>query len=200
MKKQQIIVIHGGNAFDKYEDYIEDLKTKEVSLERLLYKDWKKNLPEVLGEQYEIIAPQMPNALNARYLEWKIWFSRLTPLFAKEVILIGHSLGGIFLAKYLSENKYPKKIKAVFLVAAPYNTEKQHPLVGFNLQKDLSKFQKQAGKIYAYHSKDDFVVPFSNLKSYQKALPKMKVKIFKDRIHFNQESFPEIVDDIKKLK
>jgi predicted alpha/beta hydrolase family esterase len=199
MKKQQVVVIHGGNAFDTYEEYLNDLKTKDVSLEKLQYKDWKKNLPEVLGDKYQVILLQMPNASNARYLEWKIWFERFIPLFDKTIILIGHSLGGIFLAKYLSENKYPKKIKATFLVAAPFNTKEKDPLVDFNLPDNFSKMHKQAGKVLAYHSKNDFVVPFSNLKKYQKVLPKLVARVFKDKIHFNQETFPEIVEDIMKL-
>ncbi len=56
----------------------------------------------------------MPNALNAKYLEWKILLGRLAPCFNKEAAFIGHSLGGIFLAGYLAENEFPKKILAFF--------------------------------------------------------------------------------------
>lgn len=103
------------------------------------------------------------------------------------------------MAKYLSENEYPKKIKAVFLVAPPYNTKDIHPLVDFILSTSLNKFSKQAKEIFIYHSKDDQVVPFSNCLDYQKDLPEAYIKVFEDRQHFNQESFPEIVEDIKSL-
>jgi uncharacterized protein len=196
---KQILVIHGGDAFEKYEDYLNYLKQKEASLDRIKFRDWKRNLGDVLGSEYEVLSPQMPNAQNARYLEWKIWFEKLTPLLNDAVILVGHSLGGIFLAKYLSENQYPKKVTATYLVAAPYNTENDHPLVDFIISDNLSNFQNQSGKVFIYHSQDDVVVPFSNLVSYQKALPRAHVRIFQNKQHFNQAEFPEIIKDIKSL-
>jgi predicted alpha/beta hydrolase family esterase len=119
------------------------------------------------------------------------------------LILIGHSLGGIFLAKYLSEENLPKKIKAVFLVAAPYelrgNGESQRNLSEFKLPVSLDKFKEQGGEIFLYHSKDDPVVPFSEVEKYQAALLNAKTVIFEDRGHFNQEQFPEIIEAIKGL-
>jgi predicted alpha/beta hydrolase family esterase len=197
--KKQIIVINGGNAFKKFEEYLDYLKNRPVDLERLRRKDWKSNLNNNLGIEYEVLIPQMPNSQNARYSEWKIWFERVIPLLNEKVIFIGHSLGGIFLAKYLSENNYPKTIEAIFLVAAPYNTQNQYPIVDFVIQENLDNLSKQVGKIFLYQSKDDEVVPYSNVESYKKTLPNAIVKIFEDRKHFNQENFPEIVDDIKKL-
>ncbi len=195
---QQIILIHGGEVFDKYEEYLEHLKNKEVSLEKMNYKDWKRNLAESLGPDFQVIAPTMPNRQNARYLEWKIWFEKLLPLVSDPIILIGHSLGGIFLAKYLSENVCPKKIKAVFLVAASHNT-KLEGIADFILTNDLSGLQNQVEKLVLYHSKDDPVVPYAELLEYQKTLPNAEYKIFDDRQHFNQSEFPEIISEIKSL-
>ena len=102
--KQQIIVIHGGTTFDTYKNYLSFLKNREIKLDRLKSnRDWKDNLQEKLGENFEVLSPRMPNGTNARYKEWKIWFERIIPFFGKNIILLGHSLGGIFLAKYLSE-------------------------------------------------------------------------------------------------
>lgn len=197
--KKQILIVHGGNAFEKYEDYISYLKNKEVSIDKLNFKDWKRSLGEVLGNEYQVLNPQMPNSQNARYSEWKIWFERLIPILDDTVVFIGHSLGGIFLAKYLSENNYPKKIKAIFLIAAPFNTKDEHQLVDFVLSNDLSSFLKQSGNIFLYQSKDDEVVPYSNVLNYQKFIPDAKVRIFENRKHFNQAELFEIVSDIKSL-
>jgi uncharacterized protein len=198
--KQQIVVIHGGDAFENYEDYLDSLRTKEITLERIRSVGWKKNLGKELGEKFDVLTPSMPNKQNARYLEWKIWFERIIPLLDDELIFIGHSSGGIFLAKYLSENVYPKKIKATLLVAAPYNAPTEHPLVDFTITSPLDKFIKQAGKIVLYHSKDDKVVPFDNAERYHKEIPDAEFHVFEDRQHFNQESFPEIAELIKKFK
>ena len=142
----------------------------------------------------------MPNYANARYLEWKIWFEKLIPFLEDEVTLVGHSLGGIFLVKYLSENSFPKRVRAIFLVASPYDTEgTDDSLVDFTLLRAPGNLTEQSGKIFLYHSEDDPIVPFSNLRKYEKELPSAKVRILKDRGHFLQEEFPELVEDIKGL-
>ena len=197
--KQQIFSIHGGNAFETYEEYLGDLKQQEVSIERTRSMDWKGNLQKTLGDSYEVILPRMPNSQNARYAEWKIWFEKFVPQLEENVIFIGHSLGGIFLAKYLSEEKYPKKIKATLLVAAPYNAPDNHPYVDFNILTDLSGLESQAGRIILYHSKDDESVPFTNFERYQRELPSAQTRIFEDRKHFNDAMFPEIIGDIIAL-
>ncbi len=202
MKKninQQVVVIHGGNAFDNYQDYLDNLKKKEISLEKLYLRGWKENLGNDLGEGFDVLAPRMPNSQNARYLEWKIWFEKIIPFLDDNLIFIGHSLGGIFLVKYLTENNYPKKIKAVLLVGIPYNTPTRHPLADFNITKPLANFTRQAGKIVIFHSKDDKIVPFSNAKQFLKEIPNAVFNSFKDRGHFNQETFPEIIKLIKNL-
>ncbi len=195
--KTQVVVIHGGDAFEKYEDYLENLQTKEVSLEKVRSIGWKANLGKDLGEDFDVLLLKMPNGQNARYNEWKIWFERFIPLFNEEIILVGHSLGAIFLIKYFSENVYPKKIKATILVGAPYNTLEFHPLVDFTITTPLNGFIKQSGETVFYHSKDDKNVPFENMERYKEKLPNAVFNVFEDRGHFNDESFPEIVELIK---
>lgn len=191
--------MHGGEPFSTYEEYLSYLKTTPIDLEKLKNKGWKNYLEETLGEDYEVVSPRMPNPQNAKYSEWKIWFERFVPFIKRGVVLVGGSLGGVFLAKYLSENNFPKTIKATFLIAAPYDTDGDRPLADFVLPKSLKKLEQQGGQIFLYHSKDDPIVEFSELEKYQKALPHAQARIFEDRQHFNQEEFPELVADIKKL-
>ncbi len=199
--KQQIVIIHGGTPFDTDEDYLSYLKNQEISLDRLRpRKDWKEALSRELGENFDILIPQMPSKTNAHYREWKIWLERIIPLLDKEIIFIGHSLGGIFLAKYLSENDFPKKIKATILVATPFDDEKsERSLADFKLPSSLERFAKQGGKIYLMQSKDDPEVLLEQLEKYKQTLPNAKAMVFEDRGHFNQESFPEIIELIKTL-
>lgn len=199
---KQIIVIHGGDTFETHEEYLSFLKSFEIDFERFKSggKDWKVTLSEELGEEFEVILPSMPSKTNAKYIEWKIWFEKLIPFLKDSVIFVGHSLGAIFLAKYLSENEFPKKIAATFLVAGPYDDKDfEESLADFVLPKDLEKLIGQGGKIYLYHSKDDPVVPFADLEKYKKSLPSAEVRIFEDREHFSQADFPELVEDIKGL-
>ncbi|MDE1924871.1 MAG: alpha/beta hydrolase [Patescibacteria group bacterium] len=200
----QIWAIHGGDAFASYEEYLEYLKTRQINLKRLNSWDWKSHLGGVLGARYEVFMPQMPNKQNAKYAEWKIWLERFIPYMDEEIILIGHSLGGCFVAKYLAGTDFPKRIRATFVVAAPYD-EAEHSefakhLYDFAPPKNLERLVKQGGKIFLYQSKDDPVVSFSELAKYQEALPNAIVRVFEDREHFNQKSFPELVEDIKSLE
>lgn len=196
--KKQLLVIHGGNVFNAYEEYVKYISDYDLTLEKILRKDWKNSLTEKLPD-FQVIFPEMPSKRNAKYFEWKIWFKKILPLLEREIVLVGHSLGGIFLVKYLSENNSEKKIKGVFLVAPPYDLDEGHALADFSLQEDFSKLEVQAEKIIIYHSRDDPTVPVSNVEKYREVLPRAEIKIFEGRGHFNQEEFPEITRDIKSL-
>ena len=82
----------------------------------------------------------MPLQENAKYNDWKIFFERYIPFLRNNVILIGASLGGIFLAKYLSENKFPKKILSTYLICPPFdNTTLGEDLVGVVTVKEIAE-------------------------------------------------------------
>ncbi len=171
-----------------------------LDFEGLKKRGWKDNLAESLGKDFEVIIPKMPNPGNARYREWKIWFEKIIPFLEKEVVLIGHSMGGIFLAKYLSENSFPKNIAGLFLVSAPYCGEDlKSSSGGFSFSGSLEKINQQCKNVFIYHSSDDPNVSFSDFEKYKKSLPEAKARSFQNKGHFNQEEFPEIVENIKDL-
>ncbi|MEK7606942.1 MAG: alpha/beta fold hydrolase [Patescibacteria group bacterium] len=191
--KKQVVIIHGGYSFNSRQEYIDSLKNTAITIDSFRPRvDWKNSLSDKLGAEYDVLLPRMPNKDDAHFAEWKTWFEKMFPFLWDEVILIGHSLGGIFLAKYLAENNFPEKISGLFLVAAPYTG------VGdFILQKSSDRLIRQVSKIFLIASKDDQVVPFSEMESYKKELPNAEVVSFDDRGHFNQSEFPEIVTLIK---
>src|SRR3989338_2977649 len=119
-KKTQIMLIHGGMTFKNKKDYLRFLKNREISIEKKVR--WSDDyLDKKLSRSFEIIKPRMHLSENAKYSEWKIYFERYFPYLRNNIILIGGSLGGIFLAKYLSENKFPKKILSVYLICPPFD-------------------------------------------------------------------------------
>lgn len=200
--KQQIVVIHGGTTYNTHEEYMNSLYSKTPKLEWIqARRDWKNELQNHLGDDFVVYVPQMPNKTNAQYNEWKIVFEKILDLVDEDTILIGHSLGGLFLTKFLSENKVSKKIQKTFLIATPFDDEGMHEtLCSFLRRGTLEQFQDQAGVIYIYQSEDDFVVPFDHLNRYHSALPGAVVRGFKDRNHFLQESIPELITDIQSDK
>jgi predicted alpha/beta hydrolase family esterase len=200
---QQIFIVHGGEVFNNYEDYLEYLRNYKVDIDKVKHGGWKDHLQEVLGSDYEVIYPKMPSQRNAKYIEWKLWFDNFLPFLKDGIILMGNSLGSIFLAKYLSENDFPVKIKAVFLLAGPYDDKDRndirYTLGDFALPESLERFEKQAGKIFLYHSEDDPCVPFIDLEKYAKALPSAEKVIFKDKGHFALKEFPEFIEKLKSI-
>ncbi|MEK7510789.1 MAG: alpha/beta fold hydrolase [Patescibacteria group bacterium] len=197
---KQLVIIHGGNAQNSYEEYLERLIQRTPTVDDFKSKHgWKDALVDEFEGACEVFRPQMPNNRNAKYIEWKIWFEKLVPFLTDDVVLVGHSLGGIFLAKYLSEEDFPHRIRATILVAAPYNTLTEHPRADFNIIEPFDKFLAQGGEIYLYHSPNDEVVPFSNFERYVRDLPGAHAVVLEGRGHFNEQTFPELVEMIKSL-
>ncbi len=198
--QKTVLVIHGGDTFDSYEEYWKYLESVELTLEKMNREDWKDQLKENLID-FEVIYPKMPNSKNARYLEWKLWFEKTLDLLEEEVVLIGHSLGGIFIAKYLAENNFPNKISQLHLVAAPYDTEViKDSLADFALSGTVEKVSEKVENIFLYQSKDDTSVAYEDVLKYKRDLPNAELIIFEDRGHFNQKEFPELVERIKSLR
>lgn len=201
--KKQIVIIHGGETFDGYEDYLNYLKNYDISraFEKKAVgggKRWKDNLDDDLNGEFEIFQLEMPSPRNAKYLEWKIWFDKYLLYLRDDVILIGHSLGGIFLAKYLAENDFSVKVSQLHLVAACFDDEgTPYSLADFVLPESLKNIEKQVEKIFLYHSKDDEVVKFEDLEKYCEMLPSAEKVVFEDRGHFIIEHFFELIERIK---
>jgi predicted alpha/beta hydrolase family esterase len=197
--KPQIFIIHGGMTFKNKKDYIDWLKNRSISVEKK--QRWSvEYLDRKLGKEFDIIRPRMPLQDDAKYADWKIFFERHFPYFRNNIILIGSSLGGIFLAKYLSENKFPKKIRATFMICAPYdNTIEGEDLVGgFKLGTDLSLIERNSKKTYLMFSRDDETVPVSHAEKYRSKLKNSEIIIYKSKNgHFKISEFPEIVKIIK---
>ncbi len=202
VKKPQIFFIKGGMTFKNRKDYLDYLKNRKVSIKEK--KRWHgEYLKNKLGKNFDIIKIRMPLSDNAKYEDWKIVFENYIPFMKNNVILIGSSLGGIFLAKYLSENKLPKKISAVYMIAPPFdNSLLGEDLVGgFVLKTDLSLIEKNCKNINLLFSKNDDCVPVFHAEKYRKKLKNANIKIY-DHVkgHFEITEFPEIVKMIKANK
>ena len=198
-KARQVIVVHGGETHASYDDYLAYLRTVPFDPFEERGKSWRDLLPETLGEGFSVIAPKMPCKQNAKYAEWSIWFRRLVPFLEDGALLIGHSLGGVFLAKFLSEEELPVRIAGLFLVAAPFDEEDApYSLADFSLTERVHTAAERCGRIYIYHSKDDPVVPFADAEKYARVFPEAAVRRLDGRGHFSDAEFSEIISDMKK--
>ncbi|MCA9352212.1 alpha/beta hydrolase [Patescibacteria group bacterium] len=202
MNKQQILHIHGGSCFNTYGDFLDQLKLWDFNIDGMKHRNrWSHNHELFLNmDTYELIRPRMPNKENAKYLEWKIWFEKSFEFLRNDIVLIGHSLGGIFLAKYLSENDFPVTIKQIHFVGSVYDlANKGKSQSDFNLTNFPGKLlEKSIPEIHIYHSKDDEIVPFEESERYHEQIPGSQLHVFEDRGHFLDEDFPELFDQITK--
>jgi len=96
MSKPQIIHIHGGDSFETDKQFYEFLKSCEYNPYAPEVQKWKNWIKESVVDTHDYIAPQMPNALNADYNAWVIWFEKLFPYLRDNLTLIGYSLAVVF--------------------------------------------------------------------------------------------------------
>ena len=198
---QQVLFIGWWNVYPSRESFIEELKIWDNNPFEIR-KKWKNSLWKRLWEDYQVAMLDMPNKNIASYVEWKIWFEKIFLFLEWDQVVIAHSLWTIFILKYLVENWFPKKIKQLHLVAALIDDKDMPPGESylwdfvFDIQK-IPKIGKICDKIFLYHSKDDFCVPFSQWKRLYEFLPNAKFEVFEDRGHMNMEEFPELIQNIK---
>ena len=170
-------------------------------LEEKSWSDWF----EQIKWEYQIIRPEMPNKNMASYVAWKIWFEKIFPyLNHEDLIIIGHSLGAMFLIKYLWENTFPKKIKQLHLISSVFDESDMDDDEKYSWdfaydQKIIPHLEDQAEDIFLYHSTDDDIVPYAHTEKIKAYLPKAKLITLTNRGHFFGElEFPELLANITK--
>jgi hypothetical protein len=183
---QQILFIQGGGSGAYKED------------EKLV-----ANLRNALGDTYEVHYPKMLKESDPDYLRWKPRIRKELAALKGRIILIGHSLGGSFLLKYLSEEKTSIRIAGIFLMATPYWGGDGWRYAGYKrvaLPKDFVTKLPSGTPIFFYHSRDDEVVPFAHLALYRKKLPKATIRVLAGRGHQFNNDLSEVATDVKNLE
>ena len=194
---KQIVIVHGGSSFNNYENYLNNLKNSQLHYERLLWvQKWRDWLAQEIVVA-DVLLPDFPNKQNADYTEWKIYFEKLPSLLRNDIQLVGYSLGAMFLAKYLHESPLSKPVRRLVLVSPCYDDESVEDLGSFQVTS-ATGLETSAKEIHLFHSKDDPVVPFTELAKFQRDLPTATVHIFEDRNHFFQPTFPELKELLEK--
>lgn len=200
-KENQIIFIRWWEAFNSEEQFYEYIKNREYNPYKVK-KNWRDWISWALSEDFEVFEPHMPCKEYAKYKAWKIWFEKLFPyLKDNKIILVWSSLWGLFLVKYLSENKFPKNISQLHLVAPVFNEDwlNDEQIDDFKLNEELlENVEKQSKNTFFYFSTDDKVLPFKQHLNYKKYFKNSKFLIFENRWHFIQPSLPELLENINK--
>lgn len=143
-------------------------------------------------------APEMPYAYEPQYDLWKNEFERFD--ITSETILVGHSFGGGFLVRWLSENMNVK-VDKVILVSPWIDPEGENKYDFFRDFEIDSMLHNRANKIIAYTSDNDFEHCKESVNLIKETVPEIIVKEFEGMGHFipmhmGTSEFPELVEDI----
>ena len=141
----------------------------------------------------------MPDENDPAYEKWK-------PVIEKELtqgiaIVVGHSLGGSFLLKFLVEEKPPNRIAGIFLIATPYWGGEGWRYEGYErveLPEDFASRLPRGASVFMYHSRNDEIVPFAHLALYADKLPDARIRSL-ERGHQLNDDLSEVVADIERL-
>lgn len=162
--------------------------------------EFVRYLKRELGSGFSVLAPKLPRPQAPDYGPWKAKLAAILSGMKGDVILIGHSLGGSVLLKYLSEEKVKIRIPALFLAATPFWGEKGWEYDMFRLQDGFAKKLPAIPFIFLYHSRKDEVVEFRHLKRYADKLPKALLRPISGNSHvFDEAGLPEMVADLKAI-
>lgn len=198
--KENLWIIGGGETFENREKYLFFLENT-FDINRKKSGDWKSWLADGLFDTHNITKIPMPDKMNADYDAWKIIFEKYLDEMDTniEISLIGHSLGGIFLAKYLGENKFPRNIKTLHLVAPVWThpDSELHNTANFSFHPmNISNIPPQCENIYIWGSEDDEIVDFNDFEKYSESLPMADFRTFTNRGHFLGSHFVELFLEI----
>ena len=157
------------------------------------------SLQDALGVAYDVRCPKMPDEDHPVYEAWKERIAKELDALDGEVILVGHSLGGSILLKYLSEEEVDKPVAGLFLVATPYWGVEDWEVGEYALQEDFASKIPKEMTVFLYHSRDDEVVPFAHVALYAEKLPRATVREFEGCGHQFDDDLSEVARDIGRL-
>lgn len=152
---------------------------------QLIIKDIKADTPEV------------PFAYDPQYELWVKEVERFD--IGPETTLVGHSCGGGFWVRYLSEHK-DLKVGKVVLVAPSLNPEKTWGKEIFNFEIDPSLIER-VKELVIFHSTNDHEGVQESVRILRKAFPSITYREFQNMGHFTVEAmpnseFPDLLEEI----
>lgn len=167
--------------------------------------NWFPWLKEKLEKEHcQVFVLKFPNPEKPSLKDWFAEFEKYKEYVNQDTILVGHSLGGLFILRVLEKLKTP--IYATFIVAAPvgvkpiryYESDYRFSQFTFNWKK----IKQNARHFKVYHSDNDPYVSLGNGEELAKQVG-VTLTFIPNAGHLNAESdyetFDELLADIKVL-
>lgn len=180
--RKRVLFIHGGGegAYD------EDRKLAA-------------SLQDALRTSYDVRCPQMPDEDSPEYGAWRDRISEELAALDGELFLVGHSLGGSILLKYLCEEGAAEPVAGLFLVAAPFWGAEDWDVDEYALRRDFASKLPPELPVFLYQGREDEVVPLAHLALYAHKIPQATVRELDGRGHQLDEDLSEVARDIGGL-
>ncbi|WP_165823949.1 alpha/beta fold hydrolase [Pseudochryseolinea flava] len=160
------------------------------------------NLQHLLGTSYVVHYPEMHNEEDADYETWARQIVDLLKAQDGSIFLVGHSVGGSVLMKFLTEKDYKKSVAGVFIIAAPFwGGDKGWKYDGYETLALPTTTLKIADDVpvFFYHSRDDETVPFEHLELYGNSFSNASIRKIDSGGHQLNSDLSVVANDLKKL-
>lgn len=182
------IIIHG------YNDKSEFLDTSRPSASNDHWIPWLQR--QLLLNSIETQTPEMPGFYEPNYEKWKNLLDKFDT--DENTILVGHSCGGGFLVRWLSEND--KKVGKIVLVAPWLDPNKYIDPNFFDFKIDPELVSKTGGVTLMYSTDDNSEI-LESVNTIKSNIKNLQIKEFNDKGHFilrslKTEKFPELLSVI----
>lgn len=207
--KETLFLIGGGNTFDDREQMLKYFRECDPFVE-YGSRYWHEWILWSLGDKYNTVKYKKIGQDNADYEVWKIVFEKQIEYLKSKgesdyLHIVAHSLGTIFILKYLIENTLSFKLSSLHLVAPIVaeeflgNSGEGLGTFRFDTEK-LGNIKSFCNDIHVWHSKDDTICKFQNAEMIVKHVNGTKLHEFEDRGHFVGETFLELFDVLRAMR
>ncbi|WP_185960059.1 alpha/beta hydrolase [Planococcus soli] len=157
-------------------------------------------LEDELGSGFQVIAPKMPNPEDPQYATWKVKLKEEIAALDDGAVLVGHSIGGSALFKFLSEEELGKSFAKVITIAAPFwGINSDWELENFTLAENFVSRSSLLPDVVLFHSIGDDIVPFNHMGKYMENIPNATVRQLTGSDHVFQDGLEELVEEIRKV-
>ena len=154
-------------------------------------------LERELGDDFRVLAPEMPDAENPGYERWRASIEEHLGTIDGPVLIVAHSFGASTVLKMLSEAPAPDQIRGLFLASTPWWEPE-----GWSAEYAVTEgFADRLPEIpiFLYHSVDDPEVARGHLDIYRAHLPNAIAREIPGSEHSFVRGLPELADDIRSV-
>lgn len=183
------VIMHGMPSKNEY------YNTDYPSMSNSHWLPWLQK--KLLSTDIAAATPEIPLAFAPDYAIWKREFERYD--ITKDTLLVGHSCGGGFLVRWLSEHP-DIQVSKVILVAPWLDPFHEDTTDFFEFEMDKNVAARTDG-IWIFNSDTDSKGVHTSVESIRSEIHDIRYKEFHDYGHFcfkdmNTDAFPELFETL----